>query len=180
MFKTVPILRTFKADLDRAGIPFEDQDGRTVDRHSLRTTFVSWLGQCGVDPRAQLQLARHAPTGVTLKHYQDFSLFDLWAEIGKLPGPNGESRQAARATGTEDAEGFVHPVVHTPAITSHLVASTGTKGTTTGRSAEYEDPTNKVENGDSDEEGKLPTAGLEPATSCSTGRRSSQLSYVGI
>ncbi|MCH7704204.1 MAG: hypothetical protein IIB61_03755 [Planctomycetes bacterium] len=51
----------------------------------MRTTFVSWLGLYGVDPRAQVVLARHAPQGVTLKHYQDFSVFDLWAEVHRLP-----------------------------------------------------------------------------------------------
>src|SRR3990172_1745048 len=63
--------------------------GRTIDRPALRTTFVSWLGMYGVDPRAQIVLARHAPTGVTLRHYQDFTLFDLWAEIRKLPNLDG-------------------------------------------------------------------------------------------
>ena len=99
VFVTTPILRTLKGgwygqgdqrryqpgDLDRVGIPFADDQGRTIGRHALRTTFVSWLGACGVDPRAQIALARHAPTGVTLRHYQGFGLFDLWAEIGKLP-----------------------------------------------------------------------------------------------
>jgi integrase len=69
VFCTVPTLRTFKRDPARAGIPFKDDRGRTVDRHALRTTVISWLGLYGVDPRAQLILARHAPQGVTLKHY---------------------------------------------------------------------------------------------------------------
>jgi hypothetical protein len=64
VFKTAPALRTFKGgwynrdgkrkyqpgDLDRAGIPFEDDRGRTIDRHALRTTFISWLGKYGVAP----------------------------------------------------------------------------------------------------------------------------------
>ncbi len=53
VFMTAPRLRTFKGgwyqrngerryrigDLDRAQIPFEDDSGRTVDRHTLRTMF---------------------------------------------------------------------------------------------------------------------------------------------
>jgi len=62
--------RHVRGDLDRAGIPFADDQGRTIDRHALRITIISWLGAFGVDPRAQIALARHAPTGVTLKHYQ--------------------------------------------------------------------------------------------------------------
>jgi len=72
-------------DLDRAGIPFENDRGRTIDRYALKTTFTSWLGQFGIAPRIQTILSRHVPQGVTLRHYQDFSVFDLWAEIQKLP-----------------------------------------------------------------------------------------------
>jgi hypothetical protein len=55
-----------------------------------------------VDPRAQIVLARHAPQGVTLRNYQDFSLFDLWAEIAKLPAIRTEVKaEAASATGTD-------------------------------------------------------------------------------
>ncbi len=116
VFKTAPRLRTFKGgwyrrrgerryltgDLDRAGIPFEDDRGRTVDLHALRTTFISWLGFYGVDPRAQIMLARHAPQGVTLRNYQDFGVFDLWAQIRKLPPIRAEGEaERLRATGTE-------------------------------------------------------------------------------
>ncbi len=117
VFKTTPILRTFKRDLERAGIPFADDDGRTVDRHALRTTFISWLGQYGVDPRAQVMLARHAPQGVMLRNYQDFGVFDLWAEIAKLPGltGRGSGTTAVRATGTDGAPASVgQPVVARP------------------------------------------------------------------
>ena len=105
VFKTAPRLKTFKRDLGRAGIPFEDDQGRTVDRHALRTTFISWLGFYGVDPRAQVMLARHTPQGITFKHYQDFSLFDLWADIGKLPPirPTTVAQDTERATGTDGA-----------------------------------------------------------------------------
>jgi hypothetical protein len=62
IFKTTPILRTFKADLVRAGIATKDENGRivtaderghTLDRHALRTAYVSWLGKYGVDLRAR-------------------------------------------------------------------------------------------------------------------------------
>jgi len=112
IFASVPILRTFKLDLRRARIPFEDVQGRTVDRHAMRTTFVSWLGLYGVDPRAQIMLARHSPQGITMRHYQDFSLFDLWSEIAKLPSIHNDTTSqpdSIRATGTDSA--VVRPVV---------------------------------------------------------------------
>ena len=122
--KVIPNRRTFKGfhdlkrkqrytgDIERAGIPFADDKGRTIDRHALRTTFVSWLGLYGVDPRAQVALARHAPTGITLRHYQDFSLFDLWGEIEKLPAIrwNQTEAEALRATGTDGANPVARPV----------------------------------------------------------------------
>lgn len=172
VFKTVPTLRTFKADLARSGIPFADEDGRTVDRHALQTTFISWLGECGVDPRVQAQLARHTPQGVTLKHSQDYSLFDPWAEIGKLPGPHGESRQAARATGTEGAGVVVRPVVRAPRIPGGLGASCCTKTTSTERNPESSKRYNSRENGDSDMVEGMEPNGLEPSTSWLQTRRS--------
>ena len=42
-----------------------------------------------------------------MKHYQDFSVFDLWAEIRKLPSMEAPSQSAVRATGTYNGEGVV-------------------------------------------------------------------------
>ena len=35
---------------------------------AFQTTFVSWLGLYGVDPRVQRVLAREAPSGITERH----------------------------------------------------------------------------------------------------------------
>ncbi len=122
VFETIPSLATFKGgwymhkgsngakerryrigDLDRAQIFAEDAQGRSLDLHALRTSFISWLGVYGVDPRAQIMLARHSPHGVTLRNYQDFGLFDLWAEIAKLPAICWKADpELAKATGTCD------------------------------------------------------------------------------
>ncbi len=56
-------------------------------------------------------LARHVPQGVTLEHYQDFGLFDLWAEIRKLPSMRPvTAAETVRASGTDDAQAVVRPV----------------------------------------------------------------------
>jgi len=109
VFKTTPILRTLKRDLDRAAIPFADENGRTVDRHAFKTTFVSWLAANGVSETAMSRLAQHSPKGVTERHYQDFGVFDLWAEIQKLPSmiPAADS-DVLRATRT-DSEPVTNP-----------------------------------------------------------------------
>ena len=71
VFRTVPTLGTFKNDLARAGILFRDEHGRQIDRHALRTTFISWLGAAGVDPRVAQSLARHSHIELTTEVYQD-------------------------------------------------------------------------------------------------------------
>lgn len=49
-------------------------------------------------------LARHSPQGVTLRDYQDFGLFDLWAEIAKLPAIRWKADPGlAKATATCDS-----------------------------------------------------------------------------
>ena len=167
VFKTTPILRTFKRDLERAGIPIQDERGRSVDRHALRTTFISWLGQFGVDPRAQLALARHAPQGVTLRNYQDFGVFDLWAEIRKLPGMKREHPNTAKATGTYD-EGGVVPVVVPTGRRNVLKPASGCSGsenrTTDGGD---EKPASHHRKAGFSVRKAIGATGFEPATSCS-------------
>lgn len=50
----VPRVPTFKRDLTAAGIPFEDERGRRVDLHALRTTFGTLLSASGVSPRVAM------------------------------------------------------------------------------------------------------------------------------
>ncbi len=176
VFGTTPILRTFKRDLVRAGIPFEDQQGRTVDRHALRTTFISWLGQYGVDPRAQLVLARHAPQGVTLKNYQDFGVFDLWKEIRKLPGIHESGPQTAKKTGTYDVQGVVPEVVPAGGISQLRVATSDTHTET--RRNQRNDVSACADRSKHRLApcGRLGDGRLELPTSCVSSRRSGQLS----
>ena len=181
IFSTVPRLKTFKRDLDRASIPFEDGQGRTIDRHALKTTFVSWLGLYGVDHRAQGLLARHAPQGITLKHYQDFSLFDLWSEIEKIPSPlDGAEVNTAIATGTDDSQAVVGNVVGACGFDRPQGALCGRVETESSSEKSARKHYNTRQDLIISSGNGLPTPGLEPGTSCSTGRRSSQLSYAGI
>jgi len=99
VFQATPQRRTLLVDLEAAGIARVDGRGRSIDRHALRTTFRSWLLDCGVNPRLHDVLMRTAPRGVADRHYADYRLTDLWAEIAKLPSvaPNPEAKpEAAR------------------------------------------------------------------------------------
>lgn len=65
--------RTVRRYCRRAGVEVVDAKGRTLDFHSLRQTFVTWLATSGVDLRTVQQLARHANIQLTAKTYCDVS-----------------------------------------------------------------------------------------------------------
>ena len=87
---------TFAADLRAAGIEKVDAEGRVVDFHALRTTFISWLGMTGVHPRMAQALARHASIETTLGTYTDLRLFDSKGAVANLPLP-GTAREESSA-----------------------------------------------------------------------------------
>ncbi len=104
------------ADLEAAGIDRVDGLGRTIDRHALRTTFRSWLTDCGVHPRLHGVLMRTAPGTVEDRHYQDYRLTDLWAEIAKLPSIAPVKTEGERCTKrcTESRPALSRPVPERP------------------------------------------------------------------
>ena len=63
------LIKRFNADCRRAGIPKRDAEGRTVDVHSLRMTFGTYLALAGVAPRTAMELMRHSEVGLTMKVY---------------------------------------------------------------------------------------------------------------
>jgi len=102
VFDTAPTLRTFNADLEAAGIPKEDEQGRTIDFHALRHTFASLLARAGVPQRQAQDLLRHSDPRLTANVYQHLELYDIAGAVNKLPSfePGSGSEQA---TGTEGA-----------------------------------------------------------------------------
>ena len=84
-----PNLRTFKADLKEAKIARVDEEGRVVDFHALRVTFVTSLAEAGVHPRTAQALARHASVETTMQQYTDLHLLDLHGAAEAVH--NGES-----------------------------------------------------------------------------------------
>lgn len=193
IFTTTPRLKTFKADLVRAGlaavgadgarVETADDIGTTLDRHALRTAFVSWLGAAGVDPRNQVRLARHAAQGLTQRNYQDVRLLpDLWAEVAKLPAIIRMATEAeaveALATGT-DGKVVVGVVVgggRNSSVSRSKAHSIS--GTMRNRAVAGNGPFSEEISGFS-EDSEIPMLGLEPRASWSTARRSNQLSYIG-
>ena len=86
-----------------------DAEGRVLDLHSLRTTLGTNLARSGVAPQLAQRIMRHADYRTTLQHYTVLGLADTASAIGKLsPISSGQEREAARATGTDVAQGIRH------------------------------------------------------------------------
>jgi integrase len=81
----VPRMMTFRRDLSRAGIVYQDAAGRRVDFHSLRMAFGTWLAVCGAHPRVAMELMRHSDLKLTMKIYTDVSQLPLAASVAALP-----------------------------------------------------------------------------------------------
>ena len=81
----VNLIKRFNADCKRAGIPKRDDRNRSVDIHSLRMTFNTWLAGAGVAPRIAQELMRHEDIDLTMNVYTDPALFDLQGAVEALP-----------------------------------------------------------------------------------------------
>ena len=96
----IPRVRTFRKDLVRAGVAFEDEQGRRADFHSLRMTFGTNLTVSGASPRVVMELMRHSDIKLTMKIYTDPAQLRLSEAVLKLSSvcPLYPSRIAPRAT----------------------------------------------------------------------------------
>lgn len=80
-----PNMRTYRRDLEAAGIAYVDGSSRYADFHALRTTLVTWLQVTGSMPQEAQRVARHAKLETTMKHYTDPSLFNVRGALERLP-----------------------------------------------------------------------------------------------
>jgi integrase len=87
-----------RADLSRAGIPYEDGQRRVVDFHALRMTFITNLSLAGVSPQAAQRLARHSDINLTMNTYTQLGVDSQAGAVESLPAlpppakKNGEAR----------------------------------------------------------------------------------------
>lgn len=95
--------RTGAGDLDRAGIPYIDAEGRFADFHALRHTFVCRLVRAGVHPKECQVLARHASITTTMNYYAHLRLSDTARAIGQMAALPAAAAERA-ATGTHGAQ----------------------------------------------------------------------------
>jgi len=107
--------KMMKLDLERAGIPYQDEDGLFADFHSNRDTFITNLGRARVPLVTAQKLARHHDPKLTSNVYTHLGLSDKASAIESLPTPPSEDSNAERgasvlqATGTDNTQPYPPP-----------------------------------------------------------------------
>jgi hypothetical protein len=97
----VPRLPRFRKDLELAGIPFVDAQGRRFDLHALRVTFGTNLSVAGVAPRTAMELMRHSDIKLTMRIYTDASQLPTAAAVAALPAFAISGTQTGTQIGTQ-------------------------------------------------------------------------------
>jgi len=96
-------VRILDRELEAAGIPKVDVDGRRIDVHALCHTTATYLAKAGVAPRTAQSIMRHSDIRLTLGTYTDPHLLDQAAALEALPHFTPHPRrEPMRATGTTD------------------------------------------------------------------------------
>jgi integrase len=92
-----------RRDLERCGIPFQDESSRVVDLHALRHTYITELGRAGLSIKVHQVLARHSDPKLTLNVYTHLSLQDTTRAVESLPDPfhSPSIHEAMIVTGTD-------------------------------------------------------------------------------
>jgi integrase len=97
-----------RIDLNSAGIPYRDADGRVADFHALRHSYITLIAQSGVHPKMAQSLARHSTITLTMDRYAHVTLYEQATAIESLPRLMSAKIEheitALPATGTEGHE----------------------------------------------------------------------------
>lgn len=81
----VPSPAKLREDLAKIGVPYVDHQGRRLDVHALRKTFITMGAASGMSPQVLKILARHSELRLTLGAYTDDDKMPLRAAIDGLP-----------------------------------------------------------------------------------------------
>jgi len=81
----VPNMDTYRRDLQRAGIPYIDEDGRRLDFHALRTNLNTHLREHGVGLEDRMAIMRWSDPRLARETYMDERQISVAAELEKLP-----------------------------------------------------------------------------------------------
>lgn len=97
--------RMVKADLERAEIPYRDDDGLVFDFHAFRHQCLSSLVRSGVHPRVAQSLARHSTITLTMDRYAHIGLEEMNAALKGIPPPCPSGLLAHPLAHESDAKG---------------------------------------------------------------------------
>jgi integrase len=92
-----------RADLEAAGIPYQDEAGRYFDFHAMRGQFISLLAAKGVHPKVAQVLARHSTITLTMDYYTHLDVLDVTGALDKLPAVAGQPQAAEGEKGAKSA-----------------------------------------------------------------------------
>jgi integrase len=81
----VELVKILKRDLRLAGIPYRDDQCRTLDVHALRHTTATFLSRANVPPAVAQRIMRHSDIKLTLQVYTDVQRVDETIAIAALP-----------------------------------------------------------------------------------------------
>lgn len=84
-------------------ISVEDDEGRVIDLHALRTTLGTQLARAGVAPQVAQKIMRHGDYRTTLRHYTVLGLHDSSRAMASVPHVGSHDAESLAATGTDGA-----------------------------------------------------------------------------
>jgi site-specific recombinase XerC len=112
-----------RQDLMDAGISSIDEQGRVVDFHGQRMTFITGLARAGVTVSTAQKLARHSDVNLTLGTYTRLEIGELADAVGKLPKLE-LSRDLSTSEGNDVMTGELQRVVNAwPSLSNDVRAS---------------------------------------------------------
>lgn len=84
-----------------------DDEGRVVDFHSLRATYITMLVRSGASVKVAQELARHSDPKLTMNVYTRLGVHDLAAALDRLPALQSSepATESLATTGTYDVAG---------------------------------------------------------------------------
>jgi len=101
-----------RADLERAGIPYKDAEGRVFDFHATRGQYITSLGKSGASQVVVQQLARHKDFNTT-RRYLHLTVADGAAAVNNLPSVGSKKPAPQLATGTDSRSAVAADLQHT-------------------------------------------------------------------
>jgi integrase len=114
-------------------IAVEDDEGRAIDLHALRTTLGTQLARAGVAPQIAQRIMRHSDYKTTLRHYTVLGLTDTAGAVAQLPNiGNGPDALAATGTTGADASDGADPQPYPRRVPRQIGRSDVRRGAMTG------------------------------------------------